>query len=266
MTKSKPIAIALPNRGLVTITGEDRLGFLQNYMSQDTDLLTHQSLIYTLFLTPQGKFLFDGFVSDDGTTTTIECEGGERAERLGAYLKRYKLRAKLDFEVTPSVTVFALLHGDDIIDSKTVNAPKDPRHSDLGHRYIGDAPPAGFEKSDFVGWDDLRLRLGVPDGSRDMIPEKDTPLECRIDVFHGLSHEKGCYLGQEITARMYLRGLVKKQLIPLSWADGHTPPAFGEDLRQGDKLIGQMRSSRGQVGLALLRKDALPLPPDGPFM
>ncbi|HUY68139.1 MAG TPA: folate-binding protein [Alphaproteobacteria bacterium] len=127
----------------------------------------------------------------------------------------------------------------------------DPRLPELGVRMIvkKGVLPQGAHGS-FADYDRHRLMLGVADDSRDLIPEKSTLAEGNFDLLNGISWDKGCYMGQELTARMHYRGLVKKRLFPVE-IDGR-PPAFGTVITYNGEDIGEMRSSCGDRGLALL--------------
>src|SRR4029450_1973043 len=100
-------------------------------------------------------------------------------------------------------------------------------------------------------YDRLRISLGVPDGSRDLVVERSLPLESGFEALHGVSFTKGCFSGQELTARTKHRGLVKKRLLPVR-VDG-TLPAPGTQVTRGGKDAGEMRSGAGGLALALLR-------------
>ena len=104
-------------------------------------------------------------------------------------------------------------------------------------------------------WDLHRLSLGLPDGSRDLEAEKTVLLEAGFDELHGVSWTKGCYMGQELTARTKYRGLVKRRLVPVR-IDGPAPPP-GAALSRDGKEVGTMRSAEGQHGIALVRLEAL---------
>ena len=104
-------------------------------------------------------------------------------------------------------------------------------------------PPAAYEQA--------RLALGVPDGSRDLVVDRSTLLESGFDELHGVDFTKGCFVGQELTARMKYRGLVRKRLMPVEF-DG-PPPAPGTPIRLDGKDAGEMRSGQAGRGLALLR-------------
>jgi tRNA-modifying protein YgfZ len=254
-TMSKPFFVRIPNRGQVRITGGDRMAFLQNLATNDLRLLERQPAIYSCLLSPQGKFMHDYFVRQERDALVLECEGGARAEDLMKKMKPFKLRSQVELSFEPDVPVYAVF-------GVQAGYP-DPRHPEMGFR-SHEKPHRAIERY-FAAWDEHRIRLGIPDGSRDMEVEKDTVLECNIDRLNGVSFEKGCYVGQEITSRMHLRGLVKSHLHPVMW--GGPAPAPFSDIKIGGQLAGQMRSSRGALGLALLRDDHLDLlrKPDGPL-
>jgi folate-binding protein YgfZ len=128
----------------------------------------------------------------------------------------------------------------------------DPRLSGLGSRIVvkKGASVGDIRGVDFAIYDKHRLTLGVPDGSRDMIVEKSTLLECNLDRLNAISWTKGCYMGQELTARMHYRALVKKRLFPVKITG--PDPAFGSVIQLNGEDIGDMRSSCGDVGLAML--------------
>lgn len=239
----------LKNRGQITVSGSDRRTFLQGLISNDINLLDTQSLIYACFLTPQGKFLYDFFIREEARSLVLDCEGGERAESFFRVLQMYKLHANVEISMVTEIEVFACFgfeHGF-----------PDPRHEEIGRRFYG-IPPQGIEEKPFDVWDCLRIALCVPDGSRDMVPQKSTLLECGIDRLNGVSFGKGCYMGQELTARMHYRGLVKKHLRCVSPQDiGYEqfPPSGTEIVRDGH-IIGEMRSFCGNIGIALLKDES----------
>lgn len=242
--QQKPYFITLPERALIHVSGVYAPAFLQNLITNDMELLKTQPTIYSCLLTPQGKFLFDFFITREDDNYLIECEGGVRAEDLLKKLTMYRLRSKVDLTLENNKPVYIVVGTDD---------PADPRHPDLGHRTLN---KPDFEKQSFEAWDRLRISLGVPDGSRDMVVDKSTMIESRIDIFHGVSFTKGCYIGQEITARMHNRGLAKKHLTAVK-IQGPVP-TFGSDILTPEgHLAGEMRSSCGNLGIALIKDEAL---------
>ena len=230
--------VSLQGRGLIHIEGEDRKGFLQGLITNDIDKCATDQLLYACLLTPQGKFLHDFFIHDGGNFLLLDCEGGPRAEDLYNRLNKYRLRANVQISVEKQKDVYAVFGAD-------IGLP-DPRHFKLGRR--------AFEKPDlpeefFSEWDKERIILGIPDGSRDMEVERSTLIESNLDKFHAVDFNKGCYVGQELTARMHHRGLAKKHLRTVK-IEGRAPAPF-TDLPDG----GSMRSSCGDIGLALLKDD-----------
>jgi len=123
-------------------------------------------------------------------------------------------------------------------------------------REKSDAPAqAGFAASDATSYDRHRLALGVPDGTRDLTPEKALPMESGFDEMNGIDWQKGCYMGQELTARMKYRALVKKRLLPVVIEGADVAP--GTAITQDGSEAGEMLSARDGRGLALLRLDAV---------
>lgn len=236
---SKAFYVELKNRGLVHIEGEDRKAFLQGLISNDMEKLAPGKILYACLLTPQGKFLHDFFIHEGEGFLLLDCEGGVRAQDLYTRLSKFKLRSKVKLSVEDHNKVFAVF-GD-------YNGPPDPRHENLGRRSFEE--PKDMEERSFDYWDRPRIELTIPDGSRDMELEKSTLEEGHIDKLNGVDWNKGCYMGQELTARMHYRGLGKKHLRTVKII-GPTPAPFS-DLPNG----GQMRSACGDVGLALLKDD-----------
>lgn len=264
----------LPNRGVIAIGGEDRVTYLQGLISNDVRLATPDKAIYTWLMTPQGKYLFDFFMFETGDALLLDVEA-DRLDDLMRKLKMYKLRAKVTLEnVSDRFAVAAIFgEGSDVAAGFDAGAARgqaaalagggviavDPRSEKLGVRAL--APRDGAESlfnlptADFSEYDRLRLALGVPDGARDLIPEKSIALENNMDALGALSWDKGCYMGQELTARTKYRGLVKKRLVTVR-VEGDLPPA-GTPVFLGEQEAGELRSGRDGLALALLRIDSL---------
>ena len=265
----------LDTRGLLTVGGADRRGFLQGLVSNDVERVAPDRAIWAAFLTPQGKYLHDFFISEIGETLYLDCEGGERLMDFGRRLNRYKLRAEIAFAIADDYAV-AVLFGDGV--AQALGLPgepgaarllddggavcMDPRLAAAGARAILPAGGAGaileglgFAAATAEDYDTARLRLGLPDGSRDMVVEKSILLESNFDELNGVDWDKGCYMGQELTARTRYRGLVRKRLMPVA-IEGDAPPP-GTPLMLGAKEAGEMRSSRGGLGIALIRLERI---------
>ncbi len=270
---SSPSYALRNDRGVLEIAGDDRVTFLQGLVSNDVRKLSQSRALYAAFLTPQGKYLHDFFLVERGETILLE---GERA-RLPDLLRRlsmFKLRAKVTLaDVSDKISV-AVVFGADaaaklgLAAGAGAAAPfndgiayTDPRLAELGARVIlpgNDAQAlesAGFTLVEPEQYDHLRLSLGVPDGSRDLAIEKAILLEAGFDELHGVDWDKGCYMGQELTARTKYRGLIKKRLMPVT-VEGPLPEP-GTTVMLGEHEAGEMRSGRGEIALALLRLEAV---------
>jgi len=264
----------LPHRGLITVGGADRRDFLQGLVSNDVTRVGAERAIWAGFLTPQGKFLHDFFMIEIGETLYLDCEGGERLMDFGKRLSKYKLRSKIDLGIAPDLTVVAmwgegtataleLAEKDGVGRNWQGGAVyMDPRLAAAGARAILPAAklaeilePRGFTAATPEDYDAMRIGLALPDGTRDMVVEKTILLEANFDRLNGVDWEKGCYMGQELTARTKYRGLVKKRLMPVA-IEG-AAPAPGTPLILDGKEAGEMRSSRGGQGIALIRLDRI---------
>jgi folate-binding protein YgfZ len=239
----------LPERAVLRVTGADRVGFLNGLVSNDVALAAPGRAIWTALLTPQGKWLADFFILSDGEALLLDCDAAQ-APSIAQRLSRFRLRA--DVAVTPdTLAVYAAWGGDAPADA-AVAAP-DPRLPGAGWRVLSAAKLE--TNASFADWDRHRLTLGLPDGARDLEADKTVLLEAGFDELGGVSWTKGCYMGQELTARTRYRGLIKRRLLPVS--AGQDLPPHGTKVLQGDREVGELRSSREGLGLAVLRVDAL---------
>lgn len=262
--------VALDGRAVVRIGGEDRFEFLQNLVSGDVARVEQGLAIWSALLTPQGKYLFDFFLYPASGSILLDVEAG-RALDLIRRLMLYRLRARVTIE-DESVhrQVFALLGRDAPAAAGLAANPGscapygdgfaavDSRVLELGVRLVHPGPPSlpGATIAPFSTWDLARLAAGVPDGTRDLIVDRTTLLEAGFDELGGISFEKGCYVGQELTARMKYRGLLKKRLFPIVTNEQALPEAGTPITGPAGEEVGEMRSSSGQLGLALLRIEA----------
>lgn len=263
---------AIDSRAVLAVGGDDRVGFLQGLLTNDVRRVAPGHALYALLLTPQGKFLHDLFIADGGDALLLDVES-ERREDLERRLKIYRLRAKVTFTGRGGdLAVFAVF-GPDALAALGLGAERgaakpfgggiayvDPRLPDLGARLIlprdaADEALAGFEARPFGDYDRLRLALGVPDGSRDLAVEKALPIESNLDAFNAIAFDKGCYVGQELTARTRYRAPIRKRLLPVS-VEGPMPEP-GTPILLGETEAGRLFSGRDGLALALLRLEAV---------
>jgi folate-binding protein YgfZ len=242
----------LPERSVIEVSGDDRVAFLQGLVSNDVADAAPGRAVWAALLTPQGKWLADFFIFADAERLLLDCER-EQLAMVMQRLTRFRLRSKVVLREAVELNVYTAWDGTGT--SAGIAAP-DPRLPDAGWRILSVGPLPTTAVA--LDWDRYRLSLGLPAGSRDMETEKTVLLEAGFDELHGVSWTKGCYMGQELTARTKYRGLLKRRLVPVS-IDGELPAPGTPVLRDGSE-IGTMRSGRDHMGLAILRLDALPYP------
>jgi len=246
------ILAPLPDRTVIELSGEDRVSFLQGLVSNDVTEAAPGRAVWAALLTPQGKWLADFFILSEGERLLLDCEANQAA-MLAQRLARFRLRAKVSVQPVPLLVHAAWGSAAPDLGPELGIVALDPRTPDAGWRVLSHAPLV--TNATAADWDRHRLPLGLPDGSRDMEAEKTTLLEAGFDELHGVSWTKGCYMGQELTARTKYRGLLKRRLVPVR-IDGQVPQAGTPVLRVGIE-VGAMRSGVQGLGMALLRLDAL---------
>lgn len=266
--------VLLIERGLIAVTGEDACGFLQGLVSNDVERVGEERAIHAAFLTPQGRYLHDFFISRIGDTLVLECEDERRDDLLGR-LSRYKLRSKVVLGDPPGDYVVGALFGEGTLEALGLAeeagcaapfaggvAYVDPRLPEAGvravmlrKRFVKVLERTGFKPVPPDRYETLRLSLGLPDGSRDLVVEKAFLLENGFDELNGIDWDKGCFLGQELTARTKHRGLIRKRLMPVA-IDGPLPESGTPVMFEG-KEAGVMRSGLGDIGLAMIRLEHL---------
>ena len=272
---STPLYVPLDDRGVVSVDGPEAGPFLQGLISNDIERVTEARSIYAALLTPQGKFLHDFFVLRQGDGYLLDCEGS-RVGDLGGRLVAYRLRADIQLaDATEDFRVVALFGGED--DGGAFGMPpgdggaapceggwimRDPRGTALGLRAVlprdtdlAFLEQAGFARGHAADYERHRIAQGAPDGSRDMEVGRATLMECGFEALNGVDFEKGCYVGQELTARTKHRGLVRRQLAPVA-LDGPLPPA-GTPIMAGEREVGEIRSGLDGAALAVLRLERI---------
>jgi folate-binding protein YgfZ len=265
--------VALDDRGVLAIGGDDARDFLQGLVSNDVTRLTPGHALYAALLTPQGKYLFDFMLVQHDQEIWLDTPRPRLAELLQR-LTMYRLRAKVTLaDRSDEIAVLAL-------PAEATGLPAiagaaeawqggvlaiDPRLAALGARAwlprnrveaaVGELslpaePPTAYEH--------LRLELGVP-GEDDLVVQKSLLLESGFEELGGVAFDKGCFVGQELTARTKHRALVRKRLLPVR-VEGALP-APGTPLMLGEREAGEMRGGADGLGMALLRLELIGDPP-----
>ena len=187
-------ATTLPDRAVVRVSGEDVRGFLQGLVTNDVA----RRPCWAALLSPQGKVLFDFILWADGDDVLIDGEA-DRAEALVRRLSMYRLRRAITIAIDPALAVHWAKDGEEGV--------PDPRLPALGRRWI--APP----EAPAEGWREHRLSLGVAEGVAELGDGETLWLEANARELNGVSFAKGCYVGQENTARMHHRDKVNRRLM-----------------------------------------------------
>jgi folate-binding protein YgfZ len=243
----------LPARGVIALSGADRVGFLNGLVSNDVALAAPGRAVWAALLSPQGRYVIDFFIFYDDERLLLDVPRGGVAELMKS-LSRYRLRAAVALDdASESLHVYAAWNG--MPPPVPVTAP-DPRLREAGFRMLSPEPLAGNASA--ADYDAFRQDLGLPDGPPDLEPGKTLLLEAGFDELGGVAWDKGCYMGQELTARTKYRGLVKRRLLPVL-LDAPAPPPGTPILADGAE-VGTIRSAVGQMALAMLRLDALQKP------
>ena len=225
-------------RKVFRFSGTDARKFLQNLITNDVKRLDTGS-VYSALLTPQGKFIADFFLIPDGNDILMDVDA-DAAATLIPRLNIYKLRA----DVTISETDLIVSRG---LNDAPEGAVADPRDANLGWRYYG----AEDHDTETVDWDALRVDHKIPEMGRELDAESYI-LEMGFEGLNGVDFRKGCYVGQEVTARMKHKTELRKGLVRLV-ADADIPE--NADVISNGKVIGRTHTSAGKRALAYLRYD-----------
>jgi hypothetical protein len=270
-------AAVLCDRKIVAVSGTDRVKFLQGLTTNDIHRLAPDRALYAGFLTGQGKLLCDAFVFQDGDRILIDV-AATFAEDFVKRLSAFKLRAAVEIgEAAPALAVaavwgtgaparMALEAAEGLAGSGTIAGAQcafvDPRITALGARIVYSADfsieaqlaQIGFAVVAAAEYTGHRLALGVAD-TAEIGGEVCYPLEANFEMLHGVDFRKGCYIGQELTARMKHKIELRKRILPISGAT--TLPTAGTPVTADGIALGPLISTSGTRGLALLRLDRL---------
>lgn len=230
------------DRTIIQLTGADRFRFLQGLVSNDVLALEKApGIVWAALLTPQGKYLVDFFIIRPaaGDRLLLDIPAAMAADTLRR-LSMYRLRANVQFSDAVEVVSRGL-------GAMPEGAFADPRHPKLGWRHYGTALA---EPS--VDWDDIRVRHCIPESGIELIPNETYLLEAGFERLHGVDFRKGCYVGQEVTARMKHKTELRKGLVTVM-VQGVVP--VGTPILSGDREAGTLFTQSNGRGIAYLRFD-----------
>ncbi|MBL3583923.1 folate-binding protein YgfZ [Rhodovulum sulfidophilum] len=227
------------DRTVLAITGADREKFLQGLVTNDIKALEGR-LVYAAMLTPQGKYLADFLLTERDDTILLDVKA-DIAEALARRLSLYKLRA--DVRIAP-----AGLHVHRGLGEPPEGALPDPRHAALGWRAYAETPGT----APAIDWDRIRVAECIPETGIELIPEESYILEAGFERLHGVDFRKGCYVGQEVTARMKHKTELRKGLATVG-VEGAAPT--GTPIAAGSKEAGRLFTQAGDLAIAYLRFD-----------
>ena len=226
------------SRALLHIHGTDAESFLQGLLTQDVSQAKPNALCFSAMLSPQGKWQHDFFLWRSGEGFFLDHLSAH-SELLQKRLKLYKLRAKVSIEPVPAMQLY--YHGDGM---------PDPRHEALPKRLWSTTPHDGLAPESYH---QIRLALGIPEGNSD-VTENETLLDASYDYLHAVSFTKGCYVGQEITARMHYKQVVRKGFYTV-YSDAPLTPYT--PILSGEQVVAELRSAEGKHGIAFARFDTV---------
>ena len=251
--------------GFIMVSGTESIDFLQSILTANVATIAVGNCRPAALLTPQGRILIDMMLYRLSDQDICLQTDQERAGDLLARLRRYRLRRPVTLEQNLDMHLTLWWGYEGTVKPDDDSIFLDTRHADLGCRIIStsaDVPSAlnGAKPASYEDWQARRIGQAIPEGAIDLSPERALMLEAGLDKLAAVDFEKGCYIGQEVTARTHYRGLVKRRLLPLC-CEG-PPPAVGSEIIWQGKVIGTSKTAATcpdhvghSVALALLKLD-----------
>lgn len=262
---SKPKLERLHHRSLIKIEGDGMYDYCQGLMTNDIFKLKTENSLFTVILNSKGRVLYDCLVYKKDDHLLLECDKNDASDLI-KYLKMYLLRRKLAIDILDNTSIWALFSSTPTtVELSSVSVFNDPRLPILGQRIISDKMSSFKNKLDLDDSDNnftyqqWRYTNGIAEGS-EFLKGQSFPLEMNCDYLNGISFNKGCYVGQELTARTYHTGVTRKRIMPLIFNDTPSDLDLNADVYcQSDlkskRPPGKLRGFCGNVGIALLRID-----------
>lgn len=260
--KNNPMIVPLYQRAALNVTGDEALDFLNDLLTLNIAQIDPHQVLPTALLTPQGRILFDLLISQIDHGYRLECD----IELLPVLVKKLRLyRMRRQVEIAPCENVVIAAYG--AVDGSDWLA--DTRFSRAGaehqawRRYDKPSAQTGADMTpehsvETESYRAARYRLAIAEGAREMPTEKALPLEARLDDLGAISFDKGCFIGQEVTARTRYRGLLKRRYMAIQASANFPIPAdIICDGRPVGEVLGLAQEQEGWVGLANIRLDAI---------
>ena len=237
------LPICHPDTGFISAAGDEACAFLQSIITANVETLPIGACRPSALLTPQGRVLIDMMVYRPALDRFLIRSDMARRDDLFIRLRRYRLRRPIDLAIEPDIRLVLLLGNQE---AETMVIPmimscSDPRSPQLGSHCLVEACHLPAQMGAIDRWHANRIAAGVPEGSVDLTPERALMLEAGLDRLGAVDFEKGCYVGQEVTARTHYRGLVKRRLVPLTIAGD--PPAIDSDIMWQGTVIGKSKTA-----------------------
>lgn len=264
-------ACVLSHRTLIKIGGADKLSFIQGLVSNDMGKITPDHSLYTLLLSPQGRLQFDILAHQIGHDWFFEVDT-DRAEALIKRLTVFKLRSNVTLDLVQDKSILSLW-GENLAEQLELEAIEgaartnqlwtvfiDPRLMNLGARLIITSDQLekvkdclGLKLTDLKQYNKYRYQFGVPEGAQEISVDRAIPLELGMDELNAIDWNKGCYMGQELTARTRYRGLVRKRVFPVTGQK----ILVDYPIMDGDQEVGQWLAHEEDIGLAMIRLSSI---------
>jgi len=264
-TTFSPKLELLSNKSLIKIEGDGIYDYCQGLMTNDIFRLKTEKSLFTMILNSKGRVLYDCLVYKIDDHLLLECEK-DAASDLIKYLRMFLLRRKININILDDTSVWVLFSSTPMdMKLNSVSVFNDPRLPILGQRIISDKTSCIRseifldERDNKFTYQQWRYTNGVAEGS-ELLKGQSFPLEMNCDYLNGISFNKGCYVGQELTARTHHTGVTRKRIMPLIFDDTPTGLDLDADIyNKSDSGVkrppGKLRGLCGKIGIALLRID-----------
>ncbi|WP_425407978.1 YgfZ/GcvT domain-containing protein [Hyphococcus sp.] len=238
----------LPDRAVISISGQDARHFLKGIVTQDLDRLAPETAVFSALLTPQGKIIADFFVVDANDSLLVDCDKAN-APGLLKRLTLYKLRAKVSIDLVETLFVLAVDSKPSTAGLENAHVYRDVRCDGLGWRMI--APNNTGHAS--TRYDENRIAHGVPEFGKDFGPDAMFLMDVNYDALNAVSYKKGCFVGQEVSSRMKRKGEPRRRTL-IAEFEGEAAKNGG-DVTAGGTKLGELMSRAGNIALASIRMD-----------